>query len=51
MCLLVTRAPTSNMTPSALAELDTVLKLFEEGAVHSRGVAKFLVSFLPFNYI
>ncbi|KAF8218975.1 hypothetical protein L208DRAFT_1345035 [Tricholoma matsutake] len=42
MCLLVTRAPTSNMTPSALAELDTVLKLFEEGAVHSRGVAKFL---------
>jgi hypothetical protein len=34
------------MTASALAEMDTILKLFEDGAVHSRGVAMFLVSLL-----
>ena len=51
MCLLVNRAPTSNMTPSALAEMDTILKLFEDGAVHSRGVAMFLVSLLASKQI
>ena len=39
------------MTPSALAEMDTVLKLFEDGAVHSRGVARFLVSLLASKQI
>jgi hypothetical protein len=32
------------MTTSALTELDTVLKLFEDGALHSPAVANFLVS-------
>jgi len=45
MCLLVTRAPTSNMAPSAVAELEVLLKVFQEAAPGSRGAASLLVGF------
>jgi hypothetical protein len=32
MCLLVTRAPNSALTPSSLEELDIVTRLFEDFA-------------------
>ncbi|KAF9461945.1 fungal-specific transcription factor domain-containing protein [Collybia nuda] len=44
MCLLVTRAPTSNMTPSALAELGVLLQLFQDASPNSRSAANLLDS-------
>ena len=51
MCLLITRAPTSNMAPSALAELDLLLQLFEDAAPFSKPIAKFLVRRLSTNVV
>jgi len=42
LCLLVTRAPTSNMTSSALKEIDTVLELFRDAAPLSTAADIFL---------
>ncbi|TFK85569.1 hypothetical protein K466DRAFT_587983 [Polyporus arcularius HHB13444] len=36
LCLLITRAPTSNLAPPALMELDKVCELFEEAANQSQ---------------
>lgn len=44
MCLLVTKAPTSNLATSCLEELDTVEGLFELAAIDSRPASNSLVS-------
>ncbi|KAF5384815.1 hypothetical protein D9615_000960 [Tricholomella constricta] len=44
MCLLITRAPTSNMASSALTELDHLLELFQNAAPNARAAANVLDS-------
>jgi len=42
MCLLATRAPTSNMSPCAVAELDHLLELLREASPSSHAAANLL---------
>ncbi|KAF5337739.1 hypothetical protein D9758_016027 [Tetrapyrgos nigripes] len=42
MCILVTRSPHSKMTKSSLAELDTVVELFEDASSTCRSAANIL---------
>ena len=43
MCLLVIRAPTTNLAKSSLAELEKVCELFEEAAGQSQIASNNLV--------
>jgi hypothetical protein len=49
MCILVTRAPTSKMTKSALEELDALAHLFQDASSSCRFAANLLVGSFPFS--
>ncbi|KAG6919080.1 hypothetical protein DXG01_009333 [Tephrocybe rancida] len=49
MCLLVTRAPTSSLSRSALTELDRILELFKSAASMARPAANLLDSIVALH--
>lgn len=48
---IVTRGPSSNMAPSALAELDAAVELFKKASIHSKRAAKALVSWHVHSFL
>lgn len=51
MCLLVTRAPTTHLTPSATEELDNITSLFDSSASSCRSTAKLIVgAFISYDF-